>query len=63
MTPHHEAAFNRSMAQSQAKHDAQMPEEDWDCDEDGHQWRRLSVVVPDGTTFRKCLKCGMVDEN
>ena len=54
---------NRAMAKPQAAHDNQEPEENWDCEEQGHQWKRLRGQASDGTTFSKCRGCGLEVEN
>ena len=53
---------NRAMAKAQAAHDNQEPEENWDCEEQGHQWRRLLGEAKDGTAFARCRKCGATCE-
>ena len=53
---------NRAIAKAQAAYDAQEPEEPWDCEEDGHVWRRLAGESEDGTRFAKCWTCGAVEE-
>ena len=53
---------NRAMAKAQARYDAQEPEEDWDCEDDGHDWKRLPSEAKDGSRFMKCRKCGETKE-
>ena len=53
-----EDAFHRA----QRNYDAQMPEEFWDCEEQGHRWKRLPGESKDGTCFARCIKCGLEKE-
>ena len=48
-----QAAFSPA----QAAYDHQMPPEDHDCKEDGHEWRWLPGEAKDGTRFMRCIKC------
>ena len=54
--------FGRSFDRAQAHYEAMEPEDDHDCEEDGHQWRLLPGEAADGTRFKKCRECGLVDE-
>lgn len=54
--------FGTAFDRAQARYDAMEPEEDWDCEEDGHDWKRLPGEAKDGTRFVKCRKCGKVEE-
>ena len=47
-----------AMRKAQADYDNQLPPEDHDCKEDGHEWRWLAGVAKDGTRFMRCIKCG-----
>lgn len=49
--------FGPNFDRAQATYEAQEPPEDWDCDEDGHDWRRLPGESEDGTKFARCQKC------
>jgi hypothetical protein len=59
----HDSARQRSMDRAQRAYDAQMPPEDHNCEEDGHDWRRLPGEAKDGTRFTKCRKCGLTEES
>jgi hypothetical protein len=50
------AAFDRA----QAAYDAREPEDDHDCEHDGHRWRRTRIAVIKGDTIveYKCRECG-----
>lgn len=47
---------------AQKNYDAQMPEEVWDCKEQGHRWKRMPGQAADGTKLAKCIKCGLEAE-
>ena len=47
------AAFDRA----QAAHDAQEPEDEHVCDQDGHSWKRIRSDDEDNVEFR-CRYCG-----
>ena len=51
-------AFDRA----QARYDAQEPEDDHDCEIDGHRWCQVRVRVIRGETVveYKCRECGEV---
>ena len=48
----------QSYLRAQRAYDAQMPEEEGDCEENGHDWHRLPGEAKDGTRFARCAKCG-----
>ena len=54
--------FGPAFDRAQAAYEAREPEEDWDCEEDGHDWKRLAGEAKDGTKFAKCRKCGETKE-
>lgn len=58
----HDEAFRRSVERAQRVYDAKVPDDDSDCKESGHDWRRLPGRDNDGTQFARCRKCGLVEE-
>lgn len=56
-------AFQRSYERAQRMYDAKEQPEDWNCDEDGHQWKRSRVAYINGEyiTEVKCRICGKLD--
>lgn len=51
-----------SIARAQKNYDAQMPEEVWDCKEQGHKWKRIPGEIKDDVRFARCIKCGLEAE-
>ena len=55
--------FGPSFDRAQRNYDAQMPEEYWDCKEQGHRWQPILGEAKDGTRFVKCTHCGLKVES
>lgn len=55
--------FGPEFDRAQADYDAQEPPEDWDCETQGHQWKRSRVAYINGEyiTEVKCRICGKLD--
>lgn len=54
--------FGPNFDGAQARYDSQEPEEEHDCEIDGHRWRQTRVRVIRGETVveSKCRECGEV---
>lgn len=57
--------FGAAFDLAQRAYDAQEPPQEWDCEEDGHQWRRHRSCEVQGETIveYKCAICGALDVN
>lgn len=55
--------FGKQFDRAQAAYEAQEQPESWNCDEDGHHWKKRRVAYVNGEyiTEVKCSVCGKLD--
>ena len=52
--------FGIAFDRAQAIYDAQEPDDNWNCEEDGHDWKRIRSDG-EGNVLYRCRYCGAED--